>query len=80
MSDFVNTSPFFIHDTSPGTLEDWHLPHMGNAPNDAEIESCVIAGARMGGGMQEVSQPMPLEHHSLFGWLAHYVKKWCRLM
>lgn len=45
-------------------LEDWHLPHMGQRPNDAaaEIEAARLGGARMGGGMADVSRPVPLEH------------------
>lgn len=44
--------------------EPWHLPHMGQRPNDAaaEVESARLAGARMGGGMADVSRPVPLEH------------------
>ena len=55
-------------ETEPGCLEPWHLPHMDHSPNDAEIESCVIAGARMGGGDPEPSQPMPLDEAPRDGW------------
>lgn len=61
----VNTDslPLDVLDSRLMDLEDWHLPHMGGRPNDAdaEIESARIAGARMGGGMQDVSRPVPLE-------------------
>lgn len=52
-------------ETEPGALEPWHLPHMGQRPNDAaaEIEAARMAGARMGGGLQEPSRPMPLAAH-----------------
>lgn len=43
-------------------MEPWHLPHMGQRPNDAalEQEAARIAGARMGGGDLQPSEPMPL--------------------
>lgn len=43
-------------------MEPWHLPHMGQRPNDAalEQEAARIAGARMGGGDLAPSEPMPL--------------------
>ena len=62
-ADFAKTSPYHVHDTGPGVLEPWHLPHTGHRPNDAaEVESARLAGARMGGGMADVSRPVPLEH------------------
>lgn len=64
----IRTSGFPVDiDTDFG--EPWHLPHMGHSPND-DTEAARIAGARMGGGDQAPSAPMPLEadEQPLGGW------------
>lgn len=78
MMDFVKTSPFFVHNSGPGDFEPYGLPHMADKPNDAEVESCVVAGARMGGGLQEQSQPMPLDDEQpLGGWERVQIAIYC---
>ncbi len=74
--DFRNTTPFFVHESRPGDLDTHQMPlelldaqlmrrpEPGTIITDAqaEIMAAQAAGAHMGGGMQDVSRPVPLEH------------------
>ncbi len=52
--DFVNTSPFFVHDSRPAEFE----PGAVITDEQAEIMAARAEGARMA----DVSRPVPLDH------------------
>ena len=59
---FSNTTPFFIYESAPLPLDEpWHLPHTGNAPNDADVLAAQAEGARMAMGDQAPSAPADLD-------------------